>query len=281
MLVHIDWLSFTVKFTAGEGWDERDALAAALTEVLDLDDHFFDAVGTLEGWEWRAGRKPYSASFCRPDGGVAVFVHERLPHALIEVSGKGCETLGEHPAAADILHSITQRLTRIDLACDVLTEVRPLDFVAQRDAGRFKSHSEVVSESGETCYIGSRSSNRYARVYRYNPPHERAHLLRCEYVLKAEDAKLTAAAILNSDHYSVAAALGTQFGWQHPVWQVDAPSEVLLRSWRPDRREGKTVYWLADTIAPLLVRLHREGVIDAAQWFRENVSTKIDMSDNL
>jgi hypothetical protein len=278
MHVKIDWLSFTVKREVQDDDNEGIALQQVFASVLELHDSFFDAVGTLEGWQWRNGRKPYSASFARPDGGVAIYVHPRLPHALIEVSGKGCETLSAYPGAADLLEGISGRLTRLDLACDMLTDTRPLEFVEQRDQGRFKAHSEIVSESGETCYIGSRTSNRYARVYRYNEPHERAHLLRCEFVVKAEDARNTALAILNDGHYDVAAALGIQFGWNHPAWDVSPVNEVELKAWRPERREGKTLFWLADTIAPLLVRLHNDGTLDVREWLSVHVLPHVDNS---
>lgn len=271
MQCRIDWLSFTIKVSLEEDETEKTVFAKAASELFELYPFFFDALGTLEGWTWRSGRKPYRASLCRPDGGVAIFVHPNLNHVLIEISGKGCETLSESEHAAAMLEHIAPRLTRIDLACDMMTDTKPTEFVELRETGRFKAHSEVVSESGETCYVGSRTSNRYARVYRYNPPHERAHLLRCEYVLKADDAKIAARSMLEHGQYAVARSLGQQFGWQHKDWSVDTPTEIELRAYRPERREGKTLFWLADTIAPLIVRLDQEGIIDAETWFRTNV----------
>jgi Uri superfamily endonuclease len=179
------------------------------------------------------------------------------------------------------LEAVAPHLTRLDIACDILTETRPLDFVTKRNPGRFKSHSEVFSESGETCYVGSKQSNRYARVYRYNAPHERAHLLRVEYVIRAEDAVLTANALLQSGQDAVAKSLGRQYGWYHEDWNVEDTSDARLVAYRPDRREGKTLYWLNDTIAPLLVRLAREGIIDPDLWFYENVTQVIRKGDIL
>lgn len=281
MQINIDWLSFTVRREVGEDDTEQTVLAQVLYAVSQLYEDFWDALQGSQPWEWRSGRKPYRASFARPDGGVAIFLHPALDHALIEISGKGCATLGEWRDPAGLLTGIAPRLTRFDLACDILTETRPLDFVQQRQPGRFTSHSEVVSESGETCYIGSSTSNRYARCYRYNPPHERAHLLRIEYVLKSEDAKSTALTILSDGHEAVAAALGRQFGWQHPEWLVLPPSEVELRAYRPERHEGKTLFWLSDTVAPLLVRLAKEGTIDPIEWFATNVLHILNPPDTL
>ena len=281
MHIKIDWLSFSLPLVLLEDETEQTTLAGVLAACDRINPLILDVVNVMPTWKWGSGRAPYRASFNRPDNGISIFLHPALPHALIEISGKGCETLADHPRAADFLEAITPRLTRLDLAADMLTDLDPLDFVAEREQGHFKSHSEHVSESGTTCYIGSRTSNRYARVYRYNPPHERAHLLRCEFVVKAQDAKLTAQAILADGHYAVAKALGSAFGWLHPVWRVDAPTEAELRAFRPERREGKTLFWLADTVAPLLVKLHQEGTIDIHEWFAQHILPKVEYGDRM
>lgn len=279
MQINIDWLSFTVKRPVGEGDTENKALTDVITALEELSPSILDVMEVENGWKWGSGRKPYKTSFHRADFGMSIYLHPRLPHALIEITGKGCATLGEHAAALTFLEAVSPRLTRLDLACDMLTETRPKTFAGQRLPGRFKSHSEAFSESGETVYIGSKHSNRYARCYRYNPPHERSHLLRVEYVIKAEDAKLTAAAIIRDGHYAVATALGEQYGWLSPEWHVLPPTDIELKAYRPERREGKTLFWLNDTIAPLLVRLQREGIIDVEAWFHENVIEILSPSD--
>lgn len=279
MHIKIDWLSLTGKRSVGEGDTERHALGQALEYLQELSPVVNETLSGEGGWQWDKGRTPYSASYRRGDNGVSIFVHPRLDHFLVEITGKGCETLASSSSAYEFLKAVQPRLTRLDLACDMLTDTDPLIFTQQRDATRFRSHSEFVSESGTTAYIGSRTSNRYCRVYRYNSPHERAHLLRCEYVVKAEDAKLTALAILDTDHYSVANTLGEQYGWRHPDWKVDEPGVVELKSYRPERREGKTLFWLADTVAPLLVRLAKEGTLDANLWFQENVLKYLPSDD--
>lgn len=279
MLVKVDWLSFTVKFPEGEGRTVIETAHLAALEIEELGEGMCERLHMAKGWIPSHGRAPYSHSFTWEDNGVTLFVHPNLNHALVEISGKGCDKVLVDDWAWDVLKPIMPRLTRIDIACDMLCETRPLEFTSQRETGRFKSHSEVVSESGETNYIGSKSSNRYARVYRYNAPHERSQLLRSEFVLKAEDAKATAQSIINDGLNAVSVTLGAQFGWQHPVWQPSASEGSELKVYRPDRREGKTLYWLNDTIAPLLLKLHRQGTVDVVKWFNENVFDKFDAED--
>jgi len=279
MITKVDWLSFSVLLPAREERTERETEGQLITALDELSPHLVDLLEVDDTWVRSNGRAPYNVHWQRPDHGVSIFYHPRLPHALIEVTGRGCERLIAFEYMGAMVEATQTRVTRIDIACDMLTETRPTAFCEQRDTGRFKSHGIQVSESGETIYIGSRTSNRYARVYRYNPPHERAHLLRVEYVIKAEDAKLMATALLTENLASISAALGVRFGWQHPDWQPDAQDEIELKAWRPERREGKTLFWLSDTIAPLLVRLHQQGITDVRAWFEREVLTRLDPDD--
>lgn len=274
MLHKIDWLSFSVLITPAEDATEKDAFYAAAAAIHDLHQDIPEYLSLDAEWEPRNGRAPYRTSWHRPDEGVTIFTHPSLTHSLVEVSGRGCDAVQARGYMDALLAAVETRLTRIDIACDILTDVRPLAFSEQRNVKRFKAHSYVNSESGETYYVGARSSARYARVYRYNPPHERSHFLRVEHVIKAEDAKILARTIQAEGLASVVASLGQSFGWEHPEWRLDAtPAE--LAAYRPDRREGKTLYWLADTVAPLLARLHNEGVIDLEAWVAEHVKPKV------
>jgi DNA relaxase NicK len=157
----------------------------------------------------------------------------------------------------------------------MLTDCAPDEFCALRDGKRFKSFGEIKSETGHTVYIGSRSSDRYARVYRYTEPHPRAHLLRSEFVLKGEQAKLAARELLAVGVDLYAARLGNSFGWKHKVWLPNEWSVEEAKAWRPDREAGNTVRWLYSQVAPALIKLHREGQLDAQIWFAEAVLNSI------
>lgn len=280
MLTKIDWISFTVRRVVEEGDTERSALGQGWDALEELWEDCYNALNVTHDWTWQKGRKPYAASYRSPDNGVAIFVHPRLDHILFEISGRGCDTLAKYEHAEAFLESIAGRLTRLDVAVDMHTDTSPTDFLAEREMKRFKSSGIQTSESGITCYIGSRTSNRYACVYRYNPPHERSHLLRSEFRMKAEDAEYCARAILAEGLPAVAKTLGDQFGWRHPDWQPDAEDAAILRVWRPERGAGKTLFWLADTIAPLLVKLHNEGSINLHSWLAENVLPSLHHPDD-
>lgn len=276
MITHIDWLSFTVPVEVGEGIPlHRLGLVVHDALLQNIGSHARWLFGSSE-LEPARGRPPYSMSWSRADSGVTMFAHPNLPHALVEVTGRGCEALATYDGAGDLLERITPRLTRLDIACDMPTPTRPNYFVQHREEGRFKAWSEVVSDSGHTIYVGSRHSDRYCRVYRYNEPHPRAALLRCEFVLKAEQARQAAASIISDGLASYAASLGNTFGWTHPDWQPAVQTDEEARAWRPERRQGKTVRWVYSQVLPSLLKLHSDGSMDVRAFFESEILPQLD-----
>lgn len=277
MFVKVDWISFSLTWSQpnGRGGEELWANMSAALNELGFD-HLPEKLNMLTTWERQAGRAPYRESLFDVTSGARIYYHENLQHCLFELSGVACDWLERHGNLYYVLNAVQSRLTRIDIAADMLTDTRPSEFVAMRDEKRFKSSGSQISESGETFYLGSRHSNRFCRVYRYNPPHERSHLLRCEFQIKAEDARRVPAAIFADGIESVAEAMKEKFGFKHPCWSQRDVSPAEIKAWRPDRAEGKTLFWLADTVAPLLARLQKEGVIDVNTWIEENVKPLIE-----
>lgn len=276
----LDWFSASLFQDENHYETDREAIRAAWNVLQDRVGE--EAAIWLAQLDWvpGPGRKPYSTSFRTEDGGIAVFAHAKLPHFLVEFSGRGCERLLNSPVGEDILEALRDRATRIDLAVDIECGTDPREFAAQRVPGRFKSGSEVVSESGTTVYIGSKTSNRYARVYRYNLPHPRHALLRVEHVFRAEEAKTAVAFLLDRGYEPMAAECARMFGWLHPVWTVQAALEAEFKAHRNERGDAKTIYWLYETVAPVLIRLHNEGKLDFGLWFREAIAPKLSTPDD-
>jgi len=275
-MLRIDWISFTLDIGSEEGravYRLPDLIAGGLSQ---LDPDLPEWLGLYDAHVPHGGRAPYTHSWTFLDGGVSIFASPVVPHALVEISGKGLTALYDKDIATDVLALATPRLSRIDIAHDIATETRPIEFCSQRSGKKFSSRSEVVSQSGETVYIGSKKSDRYARVYRYNPPHPRAHLLRIEYCIKGMQSRVTAQNVLEHGIQSVAMALGEQFGWTHSDFVLEEALGIELPSWRPERREGKTVSWLYGTVARSVVKLHRAGIIDAREWFQKSIWDEID-----
>lgn len=277
MFAHVDWLSFSFPVATNENTQAHEMGAAVGAALFLLDAGLLTALGLDDDVEPRSGRRPYAIGWVSKKSGVCVFCHPRLPHALIEVPGKACEYLYQTGVMSGVMSAVQHRVTRLDVAVDIETVTDPLEFSTARPEGRFSASGYVTSETGTTCYVGSQKSDRYARVYRYNEPHERAHLLRVEMVLRGQNARLGTRDILTDGIAKYAAMLGNTYGWQHPDWQPLIATDEKPETHRPERAAGKTLYWLADTIAPLLIRLHREGELNVVDFFLRYVVS--EMSD--
>jgi DNA relaxase NicK len=267
MRTHIDWVSFTIPmvYDTEDGDNYARAIHAGFLYLF-----AGDLVASVFGGAWRTGEKsraPYKDVWVDRENGLSLFGSPNLTHATVEISGQGCERLIATGQMEQVLAGCAERITRIDVACDIETETMPLDFVAQRDHERMRSNGMMNSDTGETCYIGSKQSERFARVYRYFPPHPRSHLLRVEHVFRRDYAKQVARSILENDLSSVANAAGKAFGWVHPIWNVGDALEVDISITSPERNAGKTVSWLVRSVAPAVQRLIRDGTIRDPQAF--------------
>lgn len=275
MYTHIDWISFSVLIPERADRTERETINDVGSALFDLADDMDVLLGMDRGMKFGAGRKPYSGSVILTETGATIFYNPKLNHALVEIPGSACERYIDAGYLDFILQSARHRVTRLDVAVDMETETRPEAFTAIRSHDRMRNGSVWKEDSGETVYVGSYKSDRFARVYRYNPPHERSHLLRSEFVMRGGYAKLAAQEIIEKGLSWYSAALGNAFGWAHKDWKPEKATSEKPTTYRSDRPEGKTLFWLADTIAPLLARLHNEGVLNLTDWLNENVTPKI------
>lgn len=188
---------------------------------------------------------------------------------LIEISGRGCDAIRDETLSRRIVSDLSDRITRFDYAVDVRTGVLPSEFTRKRGSNKFRSKSIIRSDTGETVYIGSPRSDRYARVYRYNSPHPRHELLRIEFVFRRGLAKSA------SQHYTkqensaqFVAMAGKTYGLIHPTWQPGIQTDERLVT--PERRktESKTVSWLYRSVVPALQRCIAEDAIDMADFLQ-------------
>lgn len=267
MRTHIDWLSFTIPmvYDTDEGDNYARAIHAGFLYLFTR-----DLVANAFGGAWSVGersRAPYKDTWIDAESGISLYASPNLTHATIEISGKGCERLIASGEMEPVLSGCRERVTRIDIACDIETQVTPVEFVSMHSHERMRSSGVITSDTGQTCYVGSKQSERFARVYRYNPPHPRSHLLRAEHVFRREHAKQVANAIVELGLPNVAHAVGEIFGWSHPIWNVDSTTEVDLSVTSAEKNAGKTVSWLVRSVAPAIQRLIADGTIRDPEAF--------------
>lgn len=188
----------------------------------------------------------------------------------IEHTGMGCLYLEDRGLLYKVISDHAEQCTRLDLATDILTDADPLAFVEMRTNKRSKSHEDKKSNSGRTYVIGSKSSERHTKVYRYTDPHPRHMFLRIEYTYHREDAKNIARML---DEYSLPGlciASGKRYGWTHPDYQPDLnATEYEIKAWRPERRGGKTALWLYKQVLPAIVKSVENGEIDMEEFISD------------
>jgi len=273
MRTHIDWLTFTMtprylsNYPDGVTISEQyaDAIERAWVATFKR-----ETLGKAFGGTWEKqerSRAPYTDAWVLKECGITLFASISLNHCCVEISGTGCERLIGLGLMQSVLNAVHERVTRIDIASDIDTETRPKEFVEQVNHERMRASGYQNSDSGETCYVGSQKSDRYARVYRYNSPHPRAHLLRVEHVFRREYAKVVAQQCLSNDVSAVAGAAGMAFGWAHEDWQptVSDSADISIVSAR--REDGKTLFWLVNSVAPAFKRLCETGGITDPEEF--------------
>lgn len=267
MRTHIDWLTFTMTPRYSEE-------AGEYTYTTAIENAFADMFGVMKGaifeGEWEiagSSRAPYKDAWKMNGGEITLFAHPDLTHCCVEISGKGCETIIANGYMRELLEIVRDRVTRIDIASDMETQATPREFTANLSHERMRSNGYQTSETGETCYIGSQKSDRYARVYRYNPPHPRSHLLRAECVFRRDYAKAVCNSCATEGEAAVAQAMGKAFGFNHIDWKPDMDRTVDISITYPERKMGGTVFWLVKQVAPAFKRLVNDGTIKDPNMF--------------
>jgi len=270
MNTSIDWLSYS--FPVGKekypssGWKWEHIHSELCRYSGTISKQLFDDKEITHG----GGRAPYAHSALLHNGLLAIYWGGRLNHGLVQIHGLGMGLVRDWGIEQDLLKVAAERVTRIDFATDILTETKPSEFVDKRTSKKQLASATFKSKSGDTEYVGGRTSQRFARVYRYSPPHPRAKYLRVEHEIKGTLAKTILPKILTLGIDAVQSSLGRTFGWSHPDWQPTNPNIPKIQAPRNDRTLAKTELWLRTQCASSFRTLVEKGVIDNPEaWLKE------------
>lgn len=273
----IDWASFTVPIFYTEQPPMRHAMVVRTKKVLENLASEMPTIFAISAaiWNQTTPQRPYTMAWVCPDLGIRLNADPRRKEALIVFNGAACEQIRKMGTVAqnEVLRQVQQSGTRLDLATDIESNAEIKAIEAAGWAKRIVSTAYISSYSGQTLYIGSRKSEAFCRVYRYNPPHPRASLIRVEFELKKSRAK-TVAELARIEGVALATrSVAARFEIQHAtVEHVFTGSTRPIKTEATERIQAKTEHWLLTQCVPAFIRLCEDGTIDDPRaWVNRNM----------
>jgi hypothetical protein len=271
----VDWISFTIPLPGIVDSGEEEAQRFILDRVIEFLGPSWEPVTGRHGWEIHQGRGFYKHVMLDPDTKLSIQWGDVNSHIYCECSGFTCRFIDNVSSCEDFLQTVGTRTCRIDIACDIESDTKPPDFIVNNEGKSFSAGGHIFSKDGETCYVGSRKGERFARVYRYHEPHPRAKFLRVETVQRGDYAKALAARILQDGLVEASLASNQPYGWRHPDWDPSMVSVSKITAPRSSIGEASTIRWLVDVVAPSLARACRENLIKLDEYIEQHVKPKM------
>jgi DNA relaxase NicK len=246
--VTIDWLSFTVH-------TERGA-----TDVLSL----LNPSGIMEPATPRFG---YTRA-ARTDENITVYSTDSSSRlgCHVVIPGSALLSLRERGIGADVLLqkvvAARAKVTRLDLAKDAQDEAFQLIQLSQElETGHWtgaaqKASTVKSSDGGMTCYIGSRQSERFIRVYNKGVESgQGGDWIRLELETKGETANLIAHGLADgaSNLNDVLCGMARKMAWvPMPSWEAllssDAEYSVPKIEKQSDREK-----WISEQVGQAII----------------------------
>lgn len=233
LLCQIDWYSFTIPVAGGLKGDGNDTLNFLGNVLSGLFDNRLDRLEKDGTWRIVQAKGFYQFRATHIDSGVCVSWGEVNAHLFVELPGQACAWARFTGLFEQLVKATHDRASRVDCAIDILTSTKPVEFVSAGFAKRFaKNTIDGRSDTGDTFYVGSRKSDRFARVYRYDPPNPRSPYLRVETQFGGKSARSVAALLASDGALAAVAAAHRPFQWAHKEMTLDF---LQLRVFELDR----------------------------------------------
>jgi len=265
----IDYFSFTIPterpFEDGMFFDQQDNVLKVF--VSSFDDIAIREYFTLN-WTHENGNRFYQHRLRHDGTDVAISYGKTNAHVLVDLAGKACANFDARDILLPLISRYANRTSRIDFAIDLECDTSPKEFIEARDNKSFKSSGNKYSPTGGTEYIGGRTSERMARVYRYYAPHPRAHLLRVEAEYKGDAAKVAAEHLGTSGLFQTCVDAHTPFKWRHSTYPHEATEGKKLPYRSYDPQNASTVRWLYGDVVTALRKAIKNKLIDPDDWVK-------------
>lgn len=268
----IDWVAFTYPITYTELPPFRHEMITRIKDVLDklADEMPLVFVHTTDSWLQTQPQRPYTMGWLCPDTGIRINADPKRKECLIVFNGSCCETIRKMGVEAEnqVMFQLEQTGTRLDIATDIGSMAEIKAIADKGWAKRIVSTSFIKSYAGQTLYIGSRKSEAFCRVYRYNPPHPRSKLIRVEFELKKERARAVANIIIHDGVVVAGRSVAARFDIKHATVANAFQGKIVpIKTRTAERSQAKTEHWLLTQAVPAFIRLCEDGVIeDPRSW---------------
>lgn len=264
----IDYYAFTIPLRgipAGEGEQTKQFVLEAFASAC-------AAVGVpVPGghvWEIEKAKGFYSWRARNVDSKIAVSWGNVNPHLYVELSGFTCAFYDGLGILDNLIYETRDRASRVDFAVDVECDNSVESIIVNNEGIAFKSHAFISSPQGDTYYVGSRKSERFARVYRYHKPHPRHTLLRFEVEYKGEACKALLQQFRGVPNAELTAIAHAPFKWKFDPMASFVGSASKLPARDYDKGDPSTVRWLCGTVASSLRQAFLSGLITPQEWLQ-------------
>ena len=281
MYYSIDYYSYTIPterpFDEGMFFThEEDVKKAFLSSITALQSNPL----LQDNWTHESASRFYQHRLRHDATGIALSYGKTNAHILVEFSGFTCNNLDAEGILDNVIQQTHSRCSRIDFAVDIECTTDPKEFIEQRGNKSFKSSGNKISPSGRTYYLGGRTSERMARVYRYNAPHPRSHLLRVEAEYKGDAAKAAAEHLCTSTLQQTCMDAHKPFSWEHPDWEEGGFSshKIAYKAYNP--QNASTVRWLYGDVITALRKAVKAELIDFDDWLKVYAGKPLEQPDN-
>lgn len=241
----VDWFSMT--FTATIRSREQFAQALRDAGLVHLASY---GVAPLAPWS------PFSGAIGNEYVRIQWQRNQTWSH--LSITGTGCAL--DRDALHNFIYRHADAATRIDLALDLDTQLDPVQHADCIDA---RTKSIMQSDAGSTLYIGSRKSNSFIRIYRYNAPHARAGITRIEAEFKSDYAKSVSTALTQGRLDEIAAFIARKSKTEHlPDWKIDKDTKpVTMRKEKISAGQDGWQRWLKRAALPAVIQALHAGVL--------------------
>jgi hypothetical protein len=252
--VTIDWLSYTLPW--------KSPRIKHLSPDVSVELVAERASGMIERWQGERALHGYRWQFVSVEKpGLRVMISPRNHDMGVHIQFAGSALMGENVMERlEFALDAGGSITRIDLAVDVAQRwnIRKMyeAVIDNRVVTRAKKPGYVESETGATCYVGSRTSEKFLRVYDKGGQLKSGRpWTRVELECKGGFAGRIAKFIRQEGLQAIPSVIRGFCDWtEFPAWGDVMNSEIGRVSLPQPERQSNTRGWLLEIVAPALAR---------------------------